>query len=103
MSMDGVGQKTAACVLCFSFDKPCFPVDTHIYRICKRLGLGVEVTDKRENNREEIAKMMEETIPEDKICTFHLNLIEHGRRICTARKPRCDECVSRDYCRKIDL
>ena len=91
LSMDGVGQKTAACVLCFSFDKPCFPVDTHIYRICKRLGLGG-------NSREEIASLIEETIAGDKLCAFHLNLIEHGRRICTARKPKCNDCVLKDYC-----
>jgi len=96
--MDGVGQKTAACVLCFSFDKPCFPVDTHIYRICKRLGLDLGVTDKRKNSRAGIAKVMEETISEDKISAFHLNLIEHGRRICTARNPRCNECVLKGYC-----
>ncbi len=91
LSMDGVGQKTAACVLCFSFDKPCFPVDTHIYRICKRLGLGG-------NSREEIASLIGETIAGDKLCAFHLNLIEHGRRICTARKPKCNDCVLKDYC-----
>ena len=91
LSMDGVGQKTAACVLCFSFDKPCFPVDTHIYRICKRLDLGG-------NSREEIASLIEETIAGDKLCAFHLNLIEHGRRICTARNPKCNDCVLKDYC-----
>ncbi|HJH26186.1 MAG TPA: Fe-S cluster assembly protein HesB [Methanophagales archaeon] len=91
LSMDGVGQKTAACVLCFSFDKPCFPVDTHIYRICKRLGLGG-------NSREVIASLIEETIAGDKLCAFHLNLIEHGRRICTARNPKCNDCVLKDYC-----
>ena len=91
LSMDGVGQKTAACVLCFSFDKPCFPVDTHIYRICKRLGLGG-------NSREEIASLIEETIAGDKLYAFHLNLIEHGRRICTARNPKCNDCVLKDYC-----
>ena len=90
LSIDGVGQKTAACVLCFSFDKPCFPVDTHIYRICKRLGLGG-------NSRKEIASPIEETIAVDKLCAFHLNLIEHGRRICTARKPKCNDCVLKDY------
>lgn len=91
LSMDGVGQKTAACVLCFSFDKPGFPVDTHIYRICKRLGLGG-------NSREEIASLIEETIAGDKLYAFHLNLIEHGRRICTARKPKCNDCVLKDCC-----
>ena len=95
LSMDGVGQKTAACVLCFSFDKPCFPVDTHIYRICKRLGLGSRLGG---NNREEIASLIEETIAGNKLCAFHLNLIEHGRRICTARNPKCNDCVLKDYC-----
>jgi len=89
--MAGVGLKSGACVLCFSFDKPCFPVDTHIYRICKRLGLGG-------NGREEIASLIEETIAGDKLCAFHLNLIEHGRRICTARNPKCNDCVLKDYC-----
>ena len=101
LSMDGVGQKTAACVLCFSFDKPCFPVDTHIYRICKRLELIPKIYEDRKI-RDEIAKIMEENIPKNEICAFHLNLIEHGRRICTARKPKCDECVLKDYCQKIE-
>ena len=50
------------------------------------------------NNREEIASLIEGTIARDKLCAFHLNLIEHGRRICTARKPKCDDCVLKDYC-----
>ena len=102
-SINGIGQKTAACVLCFSFDKPSFPVDTHIYRICERLELIPKTRENRKISiRDEIARIMEENIPERDIYALHLNLIEHGRRICTARKPKCNACVLRDYCHNID-
>ena len=90
MSIPGIGQKTASCILCFSFGKGAFPVDTHIQRIFRRMFSINEV------NR--IAHIVEMSIPPEEICGFHLNLIEHGRKICRARNPLCDKCALRGEC-----
>jgi endonuclease-3 len=92
-SIKGVGPKTAAIVLLFSLGRPAFPVDTHVHRVTKRLGLiGPRVS------REKAHVLLEETVAPDAYYPFHLNLIQHGRRICNSRKPRCSECVLRGYC-----
>ena len=86
--MPGVGPKTAACVLLFSLGKPAFPVDTHIYRIAKRLGL----VDSRAS-AEKTHGIMGAMIPAGHVYQLHIHLIEHGRRICKAQHPRCHGCV----------
>lgn len=92
-SISGVGPKTAAIVLLFALGKPAFPVDTHIHRVAKRLGLiGPGVT------REKAHQILEELVPPDRYYSFHLLLIEHGRRVCRAPRPRCPECVLKDLC-----
>jgi endonuclease III len=85
--LPGVGRKTAACVLLFSFDRPEFPVDTHVYRVCARLGLIRPAAPFEEAHDTLLAL----TDPED-VYELHVNMIRHGRRICTARTPRCPEC-----------
>jgi endonuclease-3 len=85
--LPGVGRKTAACVLLFSFDRPELPVDTHVYRVASRLGLirpGASF--------EEAHDTLRALVDPDDVYEFHINLIRHGRRICTARNPRCREC-----------
>jgi endonuclease-3 len=92
-SITGVGPKTAAIVLLFSLGRPAFPVDTHVHRVTKRLGLiGPKVS--RERAHDELEQLVE---PED-YYAFHLNLIRHGREVCTSRNPRCEACVLRDLC-----
>jgi endonuclease-3 len=92
-SMKGVGPKTAAIVLLFSLGRPAFPVDTHVHRVTKRLGLiGPRVS------REKAHVELEALVPPDDYYAFHLNLIRHGRQVCTSRKPRCDECLLNDLC-----
>jgi len=92
-SMNGVGPKTAAIILLFALGRPAFPVDTHIHRVSKRLGLiGPRVS--REKAHEELEALV---APED-YYAFHLNVIRHGREVCTSRKPRCAECCLRDLC-----
>jgi endonuclease-3 len=93
MRLPGVGHKTARCVLLFSLGKPSLPVDTHIFRLAKRLGLIDSKTpiDKASNS-------LQEQIPPSKVYQFHIHMIEHGRRICRAWQPRCDECVLRVIC-----
>ena len=91
--LPGVGRKTAACVLLFSFGRPEVPVDTHVYRVTSRLGLirpGVSFDEAHD----ELLRMVD---PEDAY-ELHVLLIRHGRRTCTAREPRCAECPLRRMC-----
>jgi len=93
MRFDGVGPKTAHCVLLFAFGMPVFPVDTHIDRIARRLGL---LPDKIPWPRahEVLTPMI---APADRYAT-HVLLIAHGRRTCRARNPRCEWCSLLDIC-----
>jgi endonuclease III len=92
-SIDGVGHKTASIVLLFSFGRPAFPVDTHITRITRRLGLV-------ESNAgpAQISAMWAEIVPADWYFPLHLNLLRHGRQVCRAPTPRCSDCVLADLC-----
>lgn len=92
-SMNGVGPKTAAIVLLFSLGKPAFPVDTHVHRVTQRLGLiGPRVS------REKAHDSLEELVPPKDYYAFHLNVIRHGRQVCTSRKPNCPDCLLRELC-----
>lgn len=93
LSLNGVGPKTAAIVLLFSMGRPAFPVDTHVHRVTRRLGL---IPDK--TSREKAHELLEQLLPETLYYTGHLNIIEHGRTICQARKPRCEDCNLQDLC-----
>ena len=93
MHLRGVGHKTASCVLLFSLGEPCLPVDTHIFRVAKRLGLidsSVSI--------EKAHSLLQGQIPPSKVYQFHIHMIEHGRRMCHARRPCCEECVLRVNC-----
>jgi len=92
-SLNGVGPKTAAIVLLFSLGKPAFPVDTHVYRVSRRLGLIGPKT-----SREKAHEVLEELLPSEIYFTFHLNLITHGREICKSQRPRCATCALREHC-----
>jgi endonuclease-3 len=91
--LPGVGPKTARCVLLFSLGKPSLPVDTHIFRVAKRLGL----IDSRASTVRAHGLLQEQT-PPSKVYQFHIHMIEHGRRICHARQPRCCSCILKDIC-----
>jgi endonuclease-3 len=91
--LSGVGPKTAACVLLFGLGKPALPVDTHVHRISKRLGLiDAKVSA---NSAHEV---LEALLPPQYVYQWHLHLLEHGRRVCHAQRPRCDRCVLADLC-----
>lgn len=92
-SLKGVGPKTASCVLLFSFNKPVMPVDTHIFRVTKRLGL-IPSNLKIEGAHEALSR----SVPKDLIYNFHLGIIEHGRRTCKAQNPRCGICALYSMC-----
>ncbi len=91
--LDGVGAKTAACVLLFSLGRPVIPVDTHVHRLSQRLGL-VETRA----TPEETEESLESLLPPEDCYAFHVNLIAHGRQVCKAQRPRCDECVLSTLC-----
>ena len=93
LHLPGVGQKTASCVLLFALGKPCLPVDTHVFRVAKRLGLIDSKVSVKEAH-----DLLQEQVPPSKVYQFHLHLIEHGRQLCHARRPRCSECVLRGIC-----
>jgi len=93
-SLDGVGHKTASIVLLFCFDKPAFPVDTHVGRVTRRLGLA-----QLKDSEQKIKAIWESLVPADWYYPLHLNLIRHGRQVCRARAPDCPACVLNDVCR----
>jgi len=91
--MKGVGPKTRSIVLLFALGMPAFPVDTHIHRVTRRLGLiGSKTT--REQAQEELAKL----VPREEFYNFHIDIIEHGRAVCQARKPKCEICKISQLC-----
>lgn len=92
-SLNGVGPKTAAIVLCFAFNRPAFPVDTHVHRVCGRLGLiGPKVSADRAH------PLLEAIVPVERYYQAHLNIIEHGRKVCHARNPACERCPLTAWC-----
>lgn len=92
-SFKGVGPKTAHVVLAFACGCDVFPVDTHILRVSKRLGLLSPKT-----TLESAHKIWADIVPSGQAYSLHLNLIKFGREICKAGNPRCKECFLRDLC-----
>ncbi|MDH3733964.1 MAG: endonuclease III [Gemmatimonadota bacterium] len=97
-SFDGVGVKTAACVLCFSLRRPVLPVDTHVFRIGKRLGWLPESCTANRAHR-----LLEEWVQPSDRFAVHMLLITLGRDACTARAPSCGTCPVEQECPKIGL
>ncbi len=92
--LKGVKHKTLAVVLTFDLGKDVFAVDTHVHRVCQRIGF---VTEKATAVR--TFERMNELVPDGRGYQFHVHLIRHGRQICKARGPLCNECFVRDLCR----
>ncbi len=92
-SLPGVGPKTAACVLLFALGRPALPVDTHVYRVAKRLGLVPPRVGAAEAH-----ELLEGMLAPDEVYPFHMSLIKHGRRICKAQRPLCPQCVLAHGC-----
>jgi endonuclease-3 len=89
----GVGPKTAACTLLFACGKDVFPLDTHIFRVLRRVGL---VPEKFSDTRAH--ELLNRIVPAGKFYSFHVNLIRHGRKICRPRDPLCERCPIVEYC-----
>jgi endonuclease-3 len=93
ISLPGVGEKTASCVLLFSLNKSALPVDTHIFRVSKRLGILEEGADFKSAHR-----ILAEKVPKKEYLNFHIKMIMHGRKICKAQNPRCGICFLNHLC-----
>jgi endonuclease-3 len=93
ISLPGVGPKTASIVLCFSFGMGVVPVDTHVFRVCQRLGV---IPAKMDANEAHDALLS--LVAQEDAFRFHMDLIVHGRRTCRAPVPSCPVCVVRDLC-----
>jgi endonuclease III len=92
-TLKGVGPKTVACTLLFACTRPVFPIDVHIFRIGRRLGLIPEkCSDERAH------QLMEQMIPPERYFEAHINLIRLGRRVCRPSNPACEQCPLIDYC-----
>ena len=89
----GVGPKTVACTLLFASHKEVFPLDTHIFRIFKRMGvLPDKISDTNAH------KLLDELVPSGKFYSLHVNLIRLGKQICRPREPLCEQCPLIEYC-----
>lgn len=93
VKLPGVGRKTANVVLNVVFNQPTMPVDTHLLRICPKIGLA------EGNTPETVEASLVERIPKRYMNHAHHWLILHGRYVCTARSPKCDECIISDICK----
>ena len=94
VSLPGVGRKTANVIMAEAFGKPAIAVDTHVFRVSNRIGL----TDAKDVDRTE--DQLKKRIPKDQWIRSHHLLIFHGRKICHARKPDCDNCEISEICMK---
>jgi endonuclease-3 len=93
LQFKGVGEKTAACVLLFSLNRKVMPVDTHISRVTKRLGILPQNIDLISAH-----KILQEFVPGNLVYSFHINLIEHGRKVCKSQNPVCEVCKLYQLC-----
>lgn len=92
LMFNGIGVKTIACMLAFSLGRDVFPVDTHVHRVCNRLGLAKAATPLK------TFEQMKHIVPEGKKFLFHTLLIKFGRKICRSAAPLCGKCPLYDHC-----
>ncbi len=91
--LPGIGPKSAGIVLNFSLGMPAMAIDTHIFRVCQRL----RAIDAK-TNADKAHDVMEGKVPPDGVFKFHVAFINHGRRVCRAQRPLCEECCVGDMC-----
>jgi endonuclease III len=101
-SLPGVGKKIARCVMVYSLNKKVFPVDTHCWRISRRLG-WIKSTDKHKFCSSRDMDLLQEIIPPKLRLSLHVNMVSLGRDKCAARLPQCSSCPISEYCPKIDV
>jgi endonuclease III len=97
LTMEGIGRKTANCILCNAYGQPGIMVDTHVKRLAFRMGLT------HQKNPDKIEFDLKAMLPEsDWTDASHL-LIHHGRNVCMARKPKCSDCILGDICPRMEV
>lgn len=96
-SLPGVGRKTANVVLAVAFGIGAMPVDTHVLRVSNRIGLA------KSDSPLEVEKRLVKYIPKEMLIDAHHWLLLHGRYVCLARKPKCDECNLFQWCKKVGV
>ncbi|MEW8280569.1 MAG: hypothetical protein AB2665_02215 [Candidatus Thiodiazotropha sp.] len=101
-SLPGVGLKTARCVMMYSLDRQVFPVDLHCWRICRRIGWVRPTRQNKTCSRKDMNRLQGKIPPELRF-RMHVNLVSHGRAICTSADPDCSNCCVRRYCRQIGV
>ena len=94
ITLPGVGRKTANVMLSVAFDTPAMAVDTHVFRVANRIGLTTNSKNPLQSERELVKH-----IPHELLSVAHHWLILHGRYICVARSPKCDECGLKEWCK----
>lgn len=94
--LPGVGIKTARVILNVIYKEPCVAVDTHIFRVARRLNLSSKKTP------ETVSDELAHIIPKEYLLDAHHHLLLHGRHVCTARRPHCHECMLASYCNSED-
>lgn len=92
LSLAGVGLKTAGVILNTLYNQPTIAVDTHVFRVCNRMGIA------KADSPEKLTKILPSVIPPKFHQHAHHWLILHGRYVCVARKPKCETCNVREYC-----
>lgn len=98
-SLPGVGLKVARCVMLYSFDRAVFPVDTHCWRVCRRLGWVRASSKSGECNKADMDRLQTKIPPRWRF-SLHVNLISLGREVCTAKNPKCRRCPISRLCRR---
>lgn len=92
VKLPGVGRKTASVVLAVAYNIPAFPVDTHVFRITKRIGIA------KSNTPDKVSDEVMQKLPRDMWIDAHHILIFHGRQTCLAKNPKCDNCSITKHC-----
>jgi endonuclease-3 len=98
VTIPGVGRKTGNVVRSVAFELPGLPVDTHVLRVSRRLGLTDGLTAAEQGDAVKVELRLNSLVPADERGRFSLRMILHGRSICVARKPKCNECSMADFC-----
>jgi endonuclease III len=103
VSLPGVGRKTANVVRSVALGLPGLPVDTHVLRLSRLLGLTDGLDEQAASDPVKVELELNPMVPASERGEFSLRLILHGRRVCVARRPRCGDCVLADFCPSVDL
>jgi endonuclease III len=102
VSLSGIGKKVARCIMLYSFRRHVFPVDTHCWRICKRLGWIRATSHSRACTSKDMDRLQEKVPPELRF-SLHVNMVSLGRDICTYYDPTCSICPIEGFCKKIGV